>query len=283
MKRNKTQCEICGRLISNSNIKRHILSHQNETQPKPEPCRLDHDDLFCKFCNKEYKNKNSLAQHEIRCPSNPNRKDFDKLGKYVTKNFKGHTKEDNKSIQKCSRTLKEKYKSGEIVVWSKGKPGTFLGKTHSDKTKRLISKAMLGNHNNNPELFGTTSKKGWYHGIFCASTYELAFVVYMLDHGIPVIRCPYKYNYEYEGKQHLYYPDFLIENTIYEIKGFWTELVDIKAAAVTDRDIYVLYEEDLQDVFDYIKNTYNKTIHKNIDDLYEIKYIPKTSTSDNKK
>ena len=27
----------------------------------------------CKYCNKECKNKNSLAQHEIRCKDNPNK------------------------------------------------------------------------------------------------------------------------------------------------------------------------------------------------------------------
>ena len=34
---------------------------------------VDHDGLNCKYCNKLCKNKNSLAQHECRCPKNPNR------------------------------------------------------------------------------------------------------------------------------------------------------------------------------------------------------------------
>lgn len=29
--------------------------------------------LRCKYCGRECKNKNSLAQHEIRCKENPNR------------------------------------------------------------------------------------------------------------------------------------------------------------------------------------------------------------------
>lgn len=29
--------------------------------------------MKCKYCNKECKNKNSLAQHECRCKDNPNR------------------------------------------------------------------------------------------------------------------------------------------------------------------------------------------------------------------
>ena len=72
----KTECPICGKLITNNNIEKHIKSH--ETHPKYQaalnnPYKLDHDDLFCKFCGKECKNKNSLVQHEIRCKLNPQR------------------------------------------------------------------------------------------------------------------------------------------------------------------------------------------------------------------
>lgn len=31
------------------------------------------DNFICKYCGKECKNKNSLAQHEIRCKMNPNK------------------------------------------------------------------------------------------------------------------------------------------------------------------------------------------------------------------
>ena len=31
--------------------------------------------LFCKFCNKECKNKNSLVSHERMCKDNPNKVD----------------------------------------------------------------------------------------------------------------------------------------------------------------------------------------------------------------
>ena len=29
--------------------------------------------MYCKFCEKGCKNKNSLAQHQIRCKENPNK------------------------------------------------------------------------------------------------------------------------------------------------------------------------------------------------------------------
>lgn len=30
------------------------------------------NDLFCRYCNKQCKNLNSLKQHELRCKFNPN-------------------------------------------------------------------------------------------------------------------------------------------------------------------------------------------------------------------
>lgn len=75
---------------------------------------LDHDDLFCKFCHKECKNKNSLCQHELRCKNNPNRKDFDRMGKWSHKNLKGQTKDTSIYVKKYSDTLKQHYDEGLI-------------------------------------------------------------------------------------------------------------------------------------------------------------------------
>ena len=65
-----TICPVCSRQISNSNYSKHINAHE---KPKRYAGSVDHDGLNCKYCGKLGKNKNSLAQHEIRCPSNLNR------------------------------------------------------------------------------------------------------------------------------------------------------------------------------------------------------------------
>jgi len=109
----KITCKNCGRLIDIANIKKHenacINGYKNI---KNDIYILDHDDLFCKFCKKECKNKNSLIQHELRCKENPNRKDYDRFSKYITENRKGKTKENCEEIAKQAITLKEKYKDG---------------------------------------------------------------------------------------------------------------------------------------------------------------------------
>lgn len=86
---------------------------------------VDHDDLFCKFCGKECKNKNSLAQHEIRCQSNPERKSVDNLAKYIAGNRKGKNKDNCEDIQKQCKTMRLKYENGYVSP-SKGRKNIFL-------------------------------------------------------------------------------------------------------------------------------------------------------------
>lgn len=71
-----TICPVCGKEISNCNYERHLISHKNNPKYHNKlqtRQSIDHDDLYCKYCGKLCKNKNSLAQHECRCDKNPNR------------------------------------------------------------------------------------------------------------------------------------------------------------------------------------------------------------------
>lgn len=70
---------------------------------------------ICKFCGKECKNLNSLAQHEIRCPKNPNRKDYNKLGDFSAHHLKGQTKETSEVLHRISESLKENYVCGKMT------------------------------------------------------------------------------------------------------------------------------------------------------------------------
>lgn len=63
-------------------------------------------------------------------------------------------------------------------------------------------------------------KKGWYKGIFCDSSWELAWVIYYLDHNIKFERNFQKFEYEYNNEKHFYIPDFKMDGKYVEIKGF---------------------------------------------------------------
>jgi predicted RNA-binding Zn-ribbon protein involved in translation (DUF1610 family) len=144
---------------------------------------------------------------------------------------------------------------------------SFRGKKHSPETKKRISNSMKGNTNYDISKTGR-GKKGSYKGFWCSSTYELAYVIYCLDNNIDIKRNLTGFEYEFNGKKHKYYPDFIVNNEYIEIKGFWKPEVDIKASVV-DKPIKILYPKDLQEVFLYIERKYNKSVDKNISDLYE--------------
>jgi hypothetical protein len=53
-------------------------------------------------------------------------------------------------------------------------------------------------------------KKGWYRGYWCDSSYELAFVIYTLDHGLAgkFERNWESFTYTFRGKVRRWIPDF---------------------------------------------------------------------------
>ena len=247
-------CKYCGKECKND---RSLRNHERLCKSNPS---YDAKKFCCKYCGKYFSRIDRLHLHEESCSYNPC-----KIPCRTAWN-RGLTKENNETIKRKAETLSYRIANGEVI----GCYGLRGENNYSTKleVKAKISKTMIGNHNNDPSKTGR-GKKGWYKGFFCSSTYELAFIIYCLDKGIPVKKCSYVYDYEYEGKKHKYYPDFIVNNTIIEIKGFYTEKVRIKTESVKDRPIVVLYRKDLKEVFDYIEFTYNKTVDKNIHELYQ--------------
>lgn len=184
------KCPICNKDIRKSNLKRHINGHINKHK---NTYHIDHDDLFCKFCNKECKSKKSLAQHELRCKKNSNRKDFNNLSTYINTYRKGTTKETSEEVRRQANTLKEKYANNEI------KPHTWPLHTSKGKGSYIIYK----------------DKK-----YLCRSTYEFIYALYLLKHNIEFkmenIVVPAICTNKYAKK---FICDFNIDNKIIEIKG----------------------------------------------------------------
>lgn len=131
----KKACCHCGRLIDVACLQRHEnVCLKNSQLPKKDVYKLDHDDLFCKFCKKEFKNRNALVQHELRCKENLNRKSFDNFVEYIRIERKGKTKDNCADIQKQCDTMHKKYEDGYVSP-SKGRKNIFeyLYKEHNDQ------------------------------------------------------------------------------------------------------------------------------------------------------
>lgn len=101
-------------------------------------------------------------------------------------------------------------------------------------------------------------KSGWFNGIHCDSSWELAFLIWHRDHNINVKRCNEIRYYTINDEEHRYFPDFVIDNTIYEIKGIDDDVN--KAKQKYNPDIIFLYKDNVEKYVKYAKDTYGDFI-----------------------
>ena len=100
-------------------------------------------------------------------------------------------------------------------------------------------------------------KWGTYMGFWCDSSWELAFVMYCLDNGINIIQNHDFFNYQYNGKTHKYTPDFIVDGTYVEIKGYFTDKDREKLIQFPkDKTIKLITNEDAKKYINYAKLTY---------------------------
>ena len=117
-------------------------------------------------------------------------------------------------------------------------------------------------------------KHGWYNGYYLDSNYELAYLIYCLDHNINIVRNTKTFTYtDSLNKQRKYHPDFRVDGLLTEIKGYYTKDLSAKIKSVNE-PIKVHFPKDLEHVFEYVEN---KTKLK-ISELFKL-YDSKKETS----
>jgi hypothetical protein len=127
---------------------------------------------------------------------------------------------------------------------------------NSENTKQKLSKIAKDRKFGGYVQGSGRGKKGWYKGFFCDSSWELAYIIHCLDHNIEIKRNTEKRQYIWEGVVKNYIPDFIVQGTVTEVKGYKTEQWLAKLEA--NPDVKVLYETDLIPVLDYVKDKYGK-------------------------
>lgn len=234
--------------------------------------------LYCKYCGKECKNENSLRQHEIRCKQNPNRIKMD-LSKWKCQPEKRKSGTKNKVA--LTNGNKNKYlfpnEAEEFLKnnldWHKGftiinyGPNLGIASTAEKEVerKRKISETMKKNPLAGGKRIGSgRGKQGWYKGIYCDSSWELAFLVYYLDHNKNIKRCEERREYIFNNEKHTYIPDFITDDGIIEIKGYKTQ--QWKSKLEQNPDIKVLYEDDIKPYLNYVIEKYGDKFYET---LYE--------------
>ena len=117
-------------------------------------------------------------------------------------------------------------------------------------------------------ILGGKGKRGYYKGYYCMSSWELAWLVYQLDHNKEVKQCRVQFDYEFNGKKRKYTPDFIINDIFYEIKNWHRPDTDAKIEAVkkTGSQIVLIEGKDIEPYLDYVKTKYGNNF---VENLYE--------------
>ena len=103
-------------------------------------------------------------------------------------------------------------------------------------------------------------RKGWYCGIWCDSTWELAWLIYQLDSGVSVARNTTPYSYLYEGVERRFYPDFRLEDgSLVEVKGWMDKQNEAKIAAVPM--LVVVGKAEIGKYISYAENKFGKNFY----------------------
>ena len=206
----------------------------------------------CRYCNKECKSKNSLVQHEIRCKENPNRLKINgNKYSHVAWN-KGLTKETDLRVAKTGQVYSERAKAG-LYDWSCNK--------HTEETKEKIRQQKLELCAKQGTNLCGKGKRGYYQGYYCQSSWELAYVVYQLEHNVNFIRNKQVFSYMLDGIKRSYFPDFyLVDEDIYvEIKGYYDNKTQEKEKQFPqDKKLQILKKAEMQPILDYVINKYGK-------------------------
>jgi hypothetical protein len=202
----------------------------------------------CLYCQKTFSNRGGLGAHQPFCKSNPNRVQR-------TKSPNAHTKKGSTPWNKGLTKNSDARVLNNAIALSKSTKGR-KGRPHTVETKLRLSKIAKEQNLGGYVQGSGRGKKGWYKGFFCDSSWELAYVIYCLEHNIDIKRNTEKRQYIWNGAVKNYIPDFIVQGTITEVKGFKTKqwLAKLKY----NPDIKVLYEKELEPILEYVKLKYGK-------------------------
>lgn len=251
MVRNKIKCELCGQLISLSNITKHKRRHVNHPESfKILQYKLNHNGLDCQFCGKTCKNRNSLCNHERMCKLNPNNQllssGFIKYnneirdGKRKSWN-KGLTKETDVRVAKNAESVKQHYLNNNVSR----KP---LSEEHKKKISNTINEKVK---NNQWHVSIAKNMHYKYKDVDLHGTWELKYAQYLDKNNIKWIRNIQKFKYCFNNKTHYYTPDFYLTdiNTFIEIKGYKTAKDEAKWKDFPcDKILKILFYKDLKEL-----------------------------------
>lgn len=218
---------------------KHAASNGNHKCNFPKPKKSKYGTWSCRFCGLIFETKHELYDHYHECHS-------DKLmphGKGHIAWNRGLTKDTDERVRKWTKTMHDKYESGELV-------GSFTGRHHSSETKDKLRIAALNSKHQRvcKKTFTYTKMNGDI--VKMDSSYELIVAKILDAHCIEWIRPEPIPWIDSNGVMHNYFADFFIptKNIYLDPKNeycFRVQAVKIKCLSEQYNNIVFLHKDEL--------------------------------------
>ncbi len=273
-------CDLCGKKFLKEKKSVNLSIKRKHKQYCSKECRLKSKikkiESKCSYCGKLIlitkkqinRSKSNLFFCSRSCSSSFN-KNNKKLSDETKNKISNSLKEFNKNNKYCKKTtISNKIKkicpmcNNEFFVYRCNKNKIYCSRDcfYNDHELKFRKKSSGGKRTGSG-----IGKHGWYKNYYCDSSWELAFVIYNLEHNIKFSRNKVGFEYEYENKIHKFYPDFIMEDGTYiEIKGYFDKKNIIKISSFNG-SLKILNKIEIAPYLKYVINKYGKDFIK----LYE--------------
>ena len=200
---------------------------------------------------------------------------FEKTGYYYNWDNPDIGGKGREHSQKNPESRNKAVKSREITL--NNLPG---GKKEFYKNVSIKRENTINSYEGGREKFYSDRQKNinkfrkyLYNNIRFDSSWELIYYIYCKDHNINIKRCEDEhYEYFYNNKKYLYYPDFIVNGEFIDIKGdhylnddgslrkvYKNQNLDklkCKYKCMIDNNVKLLSSEDLKKEFEYCKEKF---------------------------
>lgn len=173
---------------------------------------------------------------------------------------------NKESLEKQQNTMMDKYgvdnyNKLDSAKHAMSKRAKILGKRMAKQQLDTYGTMWV----NTPEAQKLISRKYVYHGEKFDSSWELYYWIYCKEQGYQIARNFKYFTFTLNSKQKRFYPDFIVNGTLVEIKGdhlkldvYKTQLWQAKEQICKKEHIKVLSESEMKPVIKWVQNKFGK-------------------------
>lgn len=201
----------------------------------------------------------------------------------ITETWKNKSEEEKvKIVTNRKRTLKRKYgkenyvnveKARETIEKHFGSAEKFYEqrkeKIKATNLKRFGAESPMQNHN----IRVKAQKRYTYENQYFDSSWELAVWIWAKENSKKIVREPCSFSYECNGTIHQYFPDFSINDELFEVKGDqffenekmicpWNrkqdDVYEAKHQCMLAHNVHIWKRENVKEALDYVQKTHGR-------------------------